>query len=311
MTYSKAILILLLLSVGILFWQKYTHTYVAQIPFDQSNSSEQISNIPLQATAFQATETPAQTTPTEAEIVPEKPTPARETPNGESYLVFDLTRNKTLSEKNSEKILPIASVTKLMTALVTLSYGGNNDMVTISKDAIETREDRGNLIVNTSIPASTLLYPLLIESSNDAAEALAEHYGRDEFINKMNTTAQTIGMTKTFFEDPTGLSANNTSTAHDLAALVTYIKKHQSEILSITKEKTYTYDIYTWQSYNQFLDDTGYLGGKSGYTSAAQETDVALFKDPKTKHTFIIVILGTDNRYIDTMYLYQKYTSTE
>lgn len=198
----------------------------------------------------------------------------------QAFLVGDLNTGEVILAKNQEKKFPVASVSKLMTALVTSEMATSDDLVQISKKAVATLGKNGGLRAGEKIKAKDLLYPLLLESSNDAAEALAEHFGRKEFIEKMNRQAEKLKMSATLFGDPSGLSAENQSTVSDLFKLTGYIKKQQGELFDITTKRSQAIAKHNWSNISQFLGKDGYIGGKSGYTDKALETGVVIFDLP-------------------------------
>ncbi|MEK7071311.1 MAG: serine hydrolase, partial [Patescibacteria group bacterium] len=106
--------------------------------------------------------------------------------SAEAYLVGDLDTGEVILQKNEREKLPIASVSKLVTALVATELSNEGDVAQISKSALATYGKNGNFSLGEKIRVKELLYPLLLESSNDAAEALAEFWGYDTFIKKMN-----------------------------------------------------------------------------------------------------------------------------
>lgn len=198
--------------------------------------------------------------------------------SAEAYVVGDLNTGEVILSKNIDKVYPIASISKLMTALVSKELEGKNKIATVSKKALATYGGNGSLKLGEKINTNDLLYPLLLESSNDAAEVLAEHYGRESFINKLNLQAQKLTLTNTSFADPSGLSAENKSTVGDLFKLTGYIKTNKPEILEITKKRSYTVGKkHTWFSINQFLRKPEYTGGKSGFTDPAKQTVISTF----------------------------------
>ncbi len=164
-----------------------------------------------------------------------------------------------------------------MTALSATETDKTNDIATVSKKAIFTYDKNGNLKIGEKLPISELLYPLLLESSNDAAEVIAEYFNRDFFLKKMNQTAKKLELSGTSFEDPSGLSENNKSTALDMFKLAGYIQKNDPQIFKMTTNKKIRDKKHIWFSNNQFLDDEGYMGGKSGYINIARQTVVSLF----------------------------------
>ena len=200
--------------------------------------------------------------------------------SAKAYLVGDLDTGEIILKKNERERLPIASVSKLVTALVTLAPGHDGDVTQISKSALATYGKNGNFSLGEKIGIKELLYPLLLESSNDAAEALAEFFGRENFIKKMNQQARILDLPNTSFEDTSGLSENNQSTVLDLFKLAGFIKQEKPDLLTITKQGSYSNKKHNWSSNNQFLRAEGYLGGKSGFTDPALESVVSLFSLP-------------------------------
>ena len=146
-----------------------------------------------------------------------------------AYLVGDLNTGEVILAKNQDQKFPIASISKLTTALITKEIMEPNDALLISKRALDTEGKNGGLKIGEEIETSDLLYPLLLESSNDAAEILAEHFGRDIFIKKMNEVAENLKMSGTSYEDPSGLSPGNQSTTSDLFKLAGYLNQTKPE----------------------------------------------------------------------------------
>ena len=139
-------------------------------------------------------------------------------------LVMDQDTNEVLFSKNSQAVLPIASITKLMTALVVVEAGQSLDeKLTISDEDIDTEKGtRSRLTVGTSLTRGEMMHLALMSSENRAANALGRHYpgGLEVFVAAMNQKAQALGMRDTHYVEPTGLSSRNQSSANDLAALV-------------------------------------------------------------------------------------------
>jgi len=141
-----------------------------------------------------------------------------------SALVIEQDGVEALFQKNANAIAPIASITKLMTAMVVLdSTPDLNAPISISDDDVDMlRGSRSRLHVGSEMTRETALLLALMSSENRAAHALARHYpgGMPAFLAAMNVKAQALGMRDTRFEDPTGLNSSNVSTAHDLAKMV-------------------------------------------------------------------------------------------
>lgn len=141
-----------------------------------------------------------------------------------SALVVEQGGGGALYQKNAAVVVPIASITKLMTAMVVLdAIPDLQARITISDDDVDyLRGSRSRLNVGAFMTRETALLLALMSSENRAAHALGRHYpgGMPAFLAAMNAKAQSLGMQDTHFEDPTGLTSRNVSTAHDLAKMV-------------------------------------------------------------------------------------------
>lgn len=139
-------------------------------------------------------------------------------------LVMDQDSGEVLFSKNSEAVLPIASITKLMTALVVIeAQQPLDETLTITQDDVDTERHSGSrLRVGTQLGRGEMLHLALMSSENRAANALGRHYpgGLSAFVTAMNRKAQALGMADTRYVEPTGLSSSNQSSARDLATLV-------------------------------------------------------------------------------------------
>lgn len=160
-----------------------------------------------------------------------------------SALVIELGGGDTLYQKNADTVAPIASITKLMTAMVVLDGIPNlQSSITISDDDVDyLRGSHSRLHVGAVMTRETALLLALMSSENRAANALARHYpgGMPAFLAAMNAKAQVLGMSNTRFADPTGLTSNNVSTANDLAKMVAAAYRYPLiRELSTTSEAT-------------------------------------------------------------------------
>lgn len=216
----------------------------------------------------------------------------------EAYLVGDTETGEIILVKNKDKQLPIASVSKLFTALVSIDTQDQESETTISKTAIATEGQNGGLRLNEKIKVGDLIYPLLLESSNDSAEAIAEVSGRTNFIETMNKKMQDLNLKFTSFSDPSGLSEKNISTVYDLFKFAEYLKKSKPEILEISKIRSFNNKKHTWFNNSQFLGIKGYLGGKRGYIDESRQTAIASFAIPVgasgTRDVAIVVLRSPD-----------------
>ncbi len=185
-----------------------------------------------------------------------------------SYLVADLKNNHIFAQESSTQAFELGNATKLMTALVATEYINLDKYATVPKTAlIET--DKPRFFEGTQHTIYQLLFPLLLENSNEAAETIARNYGRDAFIKQMNAKAQSIGMSNTIFVDPTGIASENVSTAEDLFMLSKYIHNNRSFIFDISSEnvntKIYGFSGFTdLENLNDFKDNEYFYGGQKG-----------------------------------------------
>lgn len=214
-----------------------------------------------------------------------------------SWGLYDLETGERIAAHEPGSVRPIASVTKLLTAAVAAESFSEGATTTVSSSAVATEGRAGSLAAGETLSLSELLFPLLLESSNDAAEALAEARGRDIFLGSMNFTAIQLGMVASAFADPSGLSPRNVSTADDLALLLRHLAKNTPELFDITRLSRYVADGHIWSNINPVASDEGFTGGKHGYTPEAERTLAALFTQPFGAHTrtLALVLLGSDN----------------
>ena len=151
------------------------------------------------------------------------PNPAKLEVRSSSALVVDVKTGKTLYQKNATKVRPIASLTKLMTALVVLDAKQNlNQTITVDKNDLDrVKHTHSRIRMGTKGTRRDALHLALMSSENRMASALARHYpgGRSAFVRAMNNKARQLGMRNTHFYDSTGLSTRNVSTAQDLGKL--------------------------------------------------------------------------------------------
>jgi len=141
-----------------------------------------------------------------------------------SALVIDQSNGHVMLEKQPDMVVPIASISKLMTAMVVLDAKPDlQEIISIGDEDVDgLKGTRSRLPVGTTMTREAAMLLALMSSENRAAHALGRHYpgGMPAFVQAMNKKAQSLGMYNSRFEEPTGLSSNNVSTAHDLARMV-------------------------------------------------------------------------------------------
>lgn len=229
--------------------------------------------------------------------------------NAASAITIEPNSQKILYHKNIFDTRPIASLSKLMTALVVLDEMPLKDEILISRTAVETFGDAGDLAAGEKITVESLLYALLVTSSNDAAIALEEYYNafRAEeeatFVAAMNRKAQELELSDTFFVEPSGLNLNNRSTAYDLARMSDYIFQIPKirQILSTPVIDVQSVDgilNHHLVNSNKLLGVMpDILAGKTGYTEEAGESLVIYVKRKDNSDKYLIyLILGSDDR---------------
>jgi len=216
---------------------------------------------------------------------------------------------KTLFRKNAKEVLPIASLTKLMTALVVIENPETynfDKFITVSEKAAS--QDNvpvySNLKTGESFSINTLFNLMMTYSSNDAAWALAEVMGLESFVDKMNQRAEKLGLNDTRFLNPTGLDPVgikhsektlhlfNRSTANDLLDLTKYILSNKPVIFEASLKKGPYKTMNGISSLSS--GELSFVGGKTGYTDEAGGCMVLVLKNSQDSK-FINIILGTDS----------------
>ncbi len=217
-----------------------------------------------------------------------------------AYAVFDVETGEVLAGKAVEKVLPIASVTKLATAAALVENFDLEKIGEVSALDVATEGRAGKLKEGDSYSYRELIFPLLLESSNDAA-AFYERETKGEILVRMNTFTKSLGMKDTVFTDASGLSDQNVSTVSDMVTFLTHLAKKESYLLDITSLGQYVGKNTGWINNSPVITEN-YQGGKHGYTEAANRTLIALFKEDFTQsqRTVGYVVLGSDNLAADT-----------
>lgn len=225
--------------------------------------------------------------------------------NSKIGLIFDRSSKMILYEKNGLKQVPMASTTKIMTAIVVLENADLTDVVTIDKKAAGTGGSRLGLKVNDKITVHDLLYGLMLKSGNDAAVALAVHVGEsvEGFAKMMNKTAQEMGWVNSHFVTPHGLDQEeHYTTAYELACMADYAL-NIPKFKEIVSTKDYTVTIngrpQVISNTNELLGNLdGVYGVKTGFTNGANRCLVTACK--RGKLDIITVVLGADTKKIRT-----------
>lgn len=205
--------------------------------------------------------------------------------NAQAAILIDAQTGRVLWEKDSKKPMAMASTTKIMTAITAIENGNLDDIVVASKNASITPPVKMGLREGEEIKLKDLLYALMMQSSNDAAVAIAEHIGGsvENFCSMMTENAKKIGAVDTVFRTPNGLdSLDHHSNAYDMALITRYaLNNEQFYNIINTKNVTFksskaTYDII---NKNRLLNEySGANGVKTGYTGKAGQCFVGAAK---------------------------------
>ena len=219
-------------------------------------------------------------------------------------LVLDQDTNEVLFSKNPKAVLPIASITKLMTALVvTESRLPLDELLTVTEDDVDTEKgSRSRLRVGTQLTREEMLHLALMSSENRAAHVLGRSFpgGPEAFVQTMNRKARELGMADTLYVEPTGLSSRNQSSARDLATLVKAAHAHKI-IRELSTSPEYAVEVDNRQM--QFRNTNGLVRNptwdiglqKTGYISEAGRCLVMQAKMAGRK--LIMVFLDSAGKY--------------
>ncbi len=218
--------------------------------------------------------------------------------SAQAYLIGDFETGEIILVKNDGFTSPIASVSKLMTGVVARENMSAQQIATVSRDSYNTYGAQGELTLGEKIRIGELMYPLLIESSNDGAEVIADEYGREKFMELMNKKAIELDMQATYYEDPSGLSPRNVSTVGDLFKLIRYIKDNHPEIFDITRVRQYSINKHQWINKNRLAQYTSFVGGKNGYIDESRQTTATVFNTElkKGKRHVVVIVLKSNDR---------------
>jgi D-alanyl-D-alanine carboxypeptidase len=220
--------------------------------------------------------------------------------NLKAVSVIDLSSGEEIFSLHETDRWPLASVSKLMSAIITLENMDPEQRIYFSEQAIATEGVSGSFSVGESYSAEDLVYAMMVVSSNDAAVALLESMPEGQFVTLMNQKALELGMYNTRFSEPTGLSMLNQSTVDDLSLLMKYAWEFHPDLFSVSSRKTITIRELNSRknirltNINALAPRNDFLGGKTGYTEDANENLVSVFS-LKSK-PIAIIILGADNR---------------
>ena len=231
-----------------------------------------------------------------------------------SYIVMDSDSNRVLEGSNINEQRLIASITKIMTAIVTIENGNLDDKINVDERVLKAYGSAIYIEVGEEITLEDLLYGLMLRSGNDAA-LIIKNYFEDkkiDIVKLMNEKAKELKMENTVFLNPHGLEeddgSGNMSTSYDMALLMSYAMKNKT-FKKITSTDNYVAKTdkktYTWKNKNKLLKMYKYCnGGKTGFTKKAKRTLVTTAT--KDNKNLIIVTLNDGNDFNDHKNLYEK-----
>lgn len=229
-----------------------------------------------------------------------------------SCVLMDSDSGRVLYEKDKDNPRLIASITKIMTAILAIESGRLEEEVTVGEEVLTMYGSNIYIELGEKMKLLDMVYGLMLRSGNDAAIVIAYFIGGSEenFVKMMNDKAKEIGMTNTVFNNPHGLDevTQNKSTAYDMALLSSYAS-HNDTYMKIVGTKKYSVQTdkksYLWYNRNKLLGSYSYAtGGKTGYTPSAGRTLVTNASHNNLNLT--AVTLNDGNEYIshETMYNY-------
>lgn len=228
-----------------------------------------------------------------------------------SAILMDINSNRILYAKDIHKVRSVASISKIMTAIVAIENADVKSKVTVGDEILKAYGSGIYIKVGEVLTLEDLLYGLMLRSGNDAALAIAKYVGGsvENFIAMMNDTAKKLGMDDSIFRNPHGLDqedGGNLSSAYDMALLTSYAMKNET-YKKIVSTKKYTLktnmNTYSWTNKNKLLKNYKYTtGGKTGFTEIARRTLVT--SASKDGLDLVAVTLNDGNDFADHMNLF-------
>lgn len=230
-----------------------------------------------------------------------------------SSILMDMDSGRILYSHDIHNVRSVASISKIMTAIVAIENADLEKVVTIGNE-IDTAYGSGIYIKHgEQLTIKDLLYGLMLRSGNDAALAIAHHTSGsvEKFVEKMNEKAKEIGMKNSEFHNPSGLDIDgvgNFSTAYDMALLTSYAMKNEvyQQIVSTKHYSLKTNEnVYSWTNKNKLLHNLDYItGGKTGFTEIARRTLVTTAS--RDGLHLVVVTLNDGNDFLDHQHLFEE-----
>ena len=228
------------------------------------------------------------------------------------YILLEQKTGRILEGKNYNTPLLIASITKIMTAVIAIESGKLDKELTVDDTILKAYGSGVYIEIGEKMTLRDLLYGLMLRSGNDAALMIAKYTSGSvsKFVEQMNKKANELGMINTKFVNPSGLDnedGGNYSTAYDMAILTRYAMENK-DYREITKTKGYKLQTnkktYIWKNKNKLLNYDYITGGKTGYTDKARRTLVSTAS--KNNIDLIVVTLKDSDDWNTHKSLYEK-----
>lgn len=301
---KNALLAYLILVIGIVIWQASSLTLKLRAV---SNTS-----IAPQIAGVNTVKLRLKEPPT----LPPYPVVTQKVPNfaARHYVLYDVASNKVLVQQDADRAVPLASTSKIMTALLTIRNGTADDIATVQPKAAAMIGSTAGLRANEQLSIDDLLYGALLQSGNDAAYSLAYYLGSrsvgddstvsydtaiEHFVQMMNQEAKNLNLLSLSFEDPSGLSDKNLGSAKDMARLASIALKDETfKSYVSTPTRTITSQdgalVHDLKNSNRLVGEWAYegaIGVKTGFTPKAGHNLVAAAT--RNGHTLIAVVFNT------------------
>lgn len=231
------------------------------------------------------------------------------TTSAKSVILMDQKSHRILYSENMHSPMLIASITKIMTAVIAIESEKLDDLIKINESVLKAYGSAIYIEVGEEIIFRDLVYGLMLRSGNDAALAIMDYLGDDTFISLMNKKGKEIGMKNTTFNNPHGLdeSGGNYSTVYDMAILTSYAMELEEykKIVGTSKHVVKTNKkTYVWHNKNKLLNTYKYCtGGKTGFTKKARRTLVTTAS--KDDLDLVVVTINDSNDFFDHVSLHE------
>lgn len=232
--------------------------------------------------------------------------------NAKSAILMDMDSHRIIYGKDVHAVQSVASISKVMTAIVAIENSNINKKITIGDEVLKAYGSGIYVKPGEKVKIKDLLYGLMLRSGNDAALAIAVAVAGDvdSFVKLMNETAKELGMDDTEFNNPSGLDEEkgNFSSAYDMALLMSYAMDNK-KFRKITGTESYILktnkNVYEWRNKNKLLFSYKYItGGKTGFTKIAKRTLVT--SASKDSLNLTVVTLNDGSDWVDHKNLYEE-----